>query len=34
MMGELDEETVDWSPNYDESLEEPRVLPASLPSSF
>ncbi len=31
MMGELDEETVDWSPNYDESLEEPRVLPASLP---
>jgi DNA gyrase subunit A len=31
MMTELDEETVDWSPNYDESLEEPRVLPASLP---
>jgi len=31
MMGELDEETVDWSPNYDESMEEPRVLPASLP---
>lgn len=31
MMTELDEETVDWAPNYDESLEEPRVLPASLP---
>lgn len=31
MMAELDEDTVDWAPNYDESLEEPRVLPASLP---
>ena len=31
MMAELDEETVDWAPNYDESMEEPKVLPASLP---
>ena len=31
MMAELDEETVEFSPNYDESLQEPRVLPARLP---
>jgi DNA gyrase subunit A len=31
MMAELDEETVKFVPNYDESLEEPRVLPARLP---
>lgn len=31
MMAELDEETVEFVPNYDESLQEPRVLPARLP---
>ncbi len=31
MMAELDEETVEFSPNYDESLQEPRVFPARLP---
>jgi DNA gyrase subunit A len=28
---ELGEKTVDWSPNFDESLEEPTVLPARVP---
>jgi len=28
---ELGEKTVDWSPNFDESLEEPTVLPARIP---
>ncbi len=31
-LDELGEETVDWSPNFDESLEEPNVLPARVPS--
>ncbi|AFS52258.1 MULTISPECIES: DNA gyrase subunit A [Leptospirillum] len=31
MMAELEEETVEFAPNYDESLQEPRVLPARLP---
>jgi DNA gyrase subunit A len=31
MMSELSEETVGFGPNYDESLEEPKVLPAKLP---
>jgi len=31
MMAELSEETVSFGPNYDESLEEPKVLPAKLP---
>ena len=31
MMSELSEETVAFGPNYDESLEEPKVLPAKLP---
>ena len=30
-LDELGEKTVDWSPNFDESLEEPVVLPASVP---
>ena len=29
---DIDKETVDWTPNYDNSLEEPRVLPAKLPN--
>ena len=32
MMEDLDKETVDFTPNYDESLEEPSVLPAKLPA--
>ena len=29
---ELDEETVDWFPNFDESLKEPNPLPARVPN--
>lgn len=29
---ELEEETVDWIPNFDESLDEPVVLPAMVPN--
>lgn len=29
---ELDEKTVDWMPNFDDSLEEPIVLPARIPN--
>ena len=32
MMEDLDKETVDFLPNYDESLLEPSVLPAKIPS--
>jgi DNA gyrase subunit A len=32
MLADLDKETVDFVPNYDESLEEPSVLPTRLPS--
>jgi DNA gyrase subunit A len=28
----IDEDTVDFAPNYDETAEEPRVLPASFPN--
>jgi DNA gyrase subunit A len=28
----IDEDTVDFNPNYDESAEEPRVLPAAFPN--
>ncbi len=31
MLEDLDKETVDWTPNYDESLMEPSVLPAKVP---
>ena len=34
MLEDLDKETVDFVPNYDESLEEPSVLPAKLVSSM
>ncbi|OIN97371.1 MAG: DNA gyrase subunit A [Deltaproteobacteria bacterium CG1_02_45_11] len=32
MLEDLDKETVDWAPNYDESLTEPSVLPAKIPN--
>ncbi len=32
MLEDLDKETVDWVPNYDESLSEPSVLPSKIPS--
>jgi DNA gyrase subunit A len=32
MLGDLEKETVDFRPNFDESLQEPTVLPAKLPN--
>lgn len=32
MMADLDKETVDWQPNYDDSLVEPTVLPTKVPN--
>jgi len=32
MLREIDADTVDWVPNYDESTEEPVVLPARFPN--
>ncbi|MCI1665804.1 MAG: DNA gyrase subunit A [Atopobiaceae bacterium] len=32
MLRDLDKDTVDWQPNYDESLQEPSVLPARFPN--
>ena len=32
LMADLDKETVDFVPNYDETTEEPSVLPASFPN--
>ena len=32
MLADIDKETVDFLPNYDDSLEEPSVLPARLPN--
>lgn len=32
MLLDIDKETVDFTPNFDESLEEPAVLPAKLPN--
>ncbi len=32
MLADLDKDTVDFAPNFDESLEEPTVLPARLPN--
>lgn len=32
MLADIDKETVDFMPNYDESLQEPTVLPAKVPS--
>src|SRR4029079_4450296 len=31
-MADLDKETVDFAPNYDETTEEPSVLPAPIPN--
>ena len=32
ILADLDKETVEWRPNYDESLREPEVLPTKLPN--
>ncbi len=32
LLRDLNKNTVDWSPNYDESLQEPSVLPARFPN--
>jgi len=32
MLADLDKDTVDFAPNYDESLMEPKVLPARMPN--
>jgi len=32
MLFDIEKETVDWTPNYDGTREEPRVLPAKLPN--
>ena len=32
MLRDLEKETVDWDPNYDETRREPRVLPARFPN--
>lgn len=32
MLQDIDKETVDFTPNYDESLKEPAVLPAKIPN--
>ncbi|CAM6055142.1 unnamed protein product [Sphagnum tenellum] len=32
MLSDLDRDTVDFAPNYDDSLTEPRVLPATIPN--
>jgi len=32
LLRDLDKETVDWQPNYDDSLNEPRVLPTKIPN--
>jgi DNA gyrase subunit A len=32
MLRDIDAETVDWTPNYDESREEPKVLPSRFPN--
>ena len=32
MLADIEKDTVDFRPNYDESLEEPKVLPAKVPN--
>ncbi len=32
MLKDLDKETVEWQPNYDDSLKEPTVLPTKIPT--
>ena len=32
MLADLEKETVDFQPNYDESLSEPKVMPTRIPN--
>ena len=32
LLKDLEKETVDWQPNYDESLQEPKILPSRFPN--
>ncbi|MCC7018405.1 MAG: DNA gyrase subunit A [Ardenticatenales bacterium] len=32
LLADIDEDTVDWRPNYDDSRQEPTVLPARIPN--
>lgn len=32
LLDDIDKDTVDWRPNYDESMQEPTVLPARVPN--
>ncbi len=32
LLRDLDKETVDWNPNYDNTLKEPKVLPTAVPN--
>ena len=32
MLRDIDKDTVNWDPNFDESREEPRVLPSRFPN--
>ncbi|MHC1610305.1 MAG: DNA gyrase subunit A [Candidatus Methanospirareceae archaeon] len=32
LLSDLDKDTVDWSPNFDNTLKEPQILPAKLPN--
>ncbi len=32
MLGDIDKETVDWRPNYENTRQEPTVLPAGVPN--
>ncbi len=32
LLGDLDKDTIDWRPNYDGTLREPSVLPATVPN--
>ena len=32
LMRDIDKETVDWDPNFDESLKEPQVVPSRVPN--
>ena len=32
LLRDMDKDTVDWQPNYDESLREPKVLPSRFPN--
>ncbi len=32
LLADIDKETVDWDPNYDDTIEEPTVLPTRIPN--